>query len=293
MKARHLVFALPALLGGLATSWSAGETTFAQAAKNQPAAASYQSKEVIEDLGEIKEGAEEAMKYRANLTTTGTFTSNAKLSGNHGSGDFLFFPTLTGGFNKQLTKQISIDLEAKLESALYSRFSERSFAGYSAIATLDYRHKTNLPRLYISAEPYRYDNYDEGDLITQAVGVSVGTDWGYAFNRGNSLVLFGYNFTEYLSDPNIDDRHTHRTVLGLAHQFKPQLYGQVLYTFMHTGFEEIDRRDLRHVFAANLIYQFNHHLFGSLSASFVDNDSTQLRGSYQSAATSVALSWQF
>ncbi|MDB6175233.1 MAG: hypothetical protein JWL59_4544 [Chthoniobacteraceae bacterium] len=254
---------------------------------------SYQSKEVIEDLGEIKEGAEDEIKYRANLTTTGTFTSNAKLTGNHGSGDFLFFPTLTGGLNKQLTKQISFDFEAKLESALYSRFSERSFAGYSALATLDYRYKANLPRIYISAEPYRYDSYDIGDLITEAIGLGVGTDWGYAFNRGNSLALISYSFTDYISDPSIDTRHTHRIVAGVAHQLKPQLFGQLLYTFMETGFEDIDRRDLRHVVSANLIYQFNHHLFGTVSASFVDNDSTQLRGSYQSTGTSVGLSWQF
>jgi hypothetical protein len=289
MKARHFAFAIPALL--LAPSLMAQQAGMAHAAV--PAAASQQTQEVIEDLGEIKEGAEDQVKYRANLSTIGTFTSNAKLSGNHGSGDFLFFPTLTGGLNKQLTKKISFDFEAKLESALYSRYSERSFAGYSALATLDYRHQANLPRLYISAEPYRYDSYDTGDLITQAVGLSVGTDWGYAFNRGNSLVLASYSFTEYLSDPSIDNRHTHRLIAGVAHQLRPQLFGQVLYTFMQTGFEDIDRRDFRHVVAANLIYQFNHHLFGTVSTSFVDNDSTQLRASYQSTGASIGLTWQF
>jgi hypothetical protein len=47
------------------------------------------------------------------------------------------------------------------------------------------------------------------------------------------------------------------------------------------------------VVAANLIYQFNRHLFGNVGGTFIDNDSTQNRASYQAAVASVGLTWQF
>ncbi len=256
-----------------------------------------QSAQEIEDIGAIEaaegEGTASRLKFRASVATRADYTSNAKLSGNHGSGDVLFLPTVELGLNAPLGHGFSFDVAVKLEAAAYSRFDERGFIGYSAVTTLDWRPKPNLPRIYIGAEPYRYDSFDTGDLLTQALGLTAGTDWGFAFNGGNSLAFIGYSFTDYLADPNIDDRFSHRGTVGLVHQFKPQLYGQAYYQYQYTDFQEVDRRDSRHIFGVSLTYQINRRLFTSLTGSFVDNDSTQNLASYQSAGASLGLTWQF
>ncbi len=288
MKARHLAISLVPLLGGLSTPLFAQD---GKAVHSLRTSASQQSATSVEDLGEITEEA--PVKFRSDISTVANYTSNAKLSGNHGSGDFLFFPTIEGGVNVKLGKQFTFDLDTKVESAVYARFDERSFVGYSATATLDWRPKPNLPRIYIGAEPYRYDRFDTGDLITQAVGLTTGTDWGFSFNDGNTLAFVGYSFTHYYADPGIDERNQHRAVVGITHHIAQRVYGQVVYSYQHSDYDNVDRTDSRHIAAVNFSYQINRHLFATASASFVDNDSTQLRSSYQSTGASLGLTWQF
>jgi hypothetical protein len=153
--------------------------------------------------------------------------------------------------------------------------------------------RPSLPRIYVSAEPYRFDSFDTGDLVTQAIGLSVGTDWGYAFNGDRSLFYIGYSFTDYLSDPQIDNRLAHRASLGVAHQFSDRLTGQFYYSYQYSNYQDINRHDSRHIVGATLVYRFSDHLFGSLSSALVDNDATQDRASYQSFVTGVGLSLQW
>jgi hypothetical protein len=255
-----------------------------------------QSAEEVEDLGEIApdDGRSELRsKFRANVNFRSEYTSNAQLSGKHGSGDVLFFPGAELGFNTDLGHGFGLDLSTRLESALYARHDERAFIGYSAAATLDWRPKPNLPRVYVSAEPYRYDSFEAGGLLTQAVGLSAGTDWGFAFNKGNSLAFVGYSFTNYFSDPSIDNRTAHRAIVGVVHHFRPQFYGQAFYSYQYSDFQDVDRADSRHILGLSLTYQFNRRLFGTLSGSFIDSDSTQDRASYQSALVSAGVTLQF
>ncbi len=255
-----------------------------------------QSAEEVEDIGEIveKEGFNTLRdKLRFNVTARTAYTTNAKLDGSHKSSDMLFLPTLEVGFHTPLGEHFSFDLSTKLESATYAKYDERGFAGYSAIATLDYRFKKGLPRLYASVEPYRYDSYDTGDLITQAIGFTGGADWGFAFNAGRTLGFAGYSFTDYVSDPNIDSRLVHRAVLGLAHQIRSNLTGQLYYIYQYSDFTDFDREDSKNTVAGNLVYQFNQNWFGSLTAAFVTNDSDQNNASYDSFSTSLGLTLQF
>ncbi len=284
MNTRHFLLSIVPLLSGFAAAT-------AVAGDGKSFSTSQQSTTSVEDLGVIEEEA--AVKFRGDVSTVGTYTSNAKLTGNHASGDFLFFPTVEGGVNAKLGKGFTFDLDAKIESAVYSRFDERSFIGYSATTTLDWRPKPNLPRIYIGAEPYRYDSYDNGGLISQAIGLTAGTDWGFGFNNGNTLAFFGYSFTHYYADPGIDTLSQNRVLAGITHHIAPKLYGQLIYAFQHSNYDEVSRRDLRHIAIVNLSYQINAHLFTTLSGNFVDNDSTQLRASYQSAGASLGLTWQF
>jgi len=255
---------------------------------------SSQSAEVVEDIGEIEAaGGAAASKFRTSVNFRANYTSNAKLSGNHGSGDVLSMPTLEVGFNTQLGHGFGFDIAARIESVLYARFDERSFAGYSAVATLDWRSRPNTPRLYVSAEPYRYDSYDTGDLMTQALGVTAGTDWGFGFNAGNSYAAVGYSFSHYFADPSIDNRNAHRLVASVTHQLNPKLYGQLFYAYQYTLFEDVDRDDSRHILGLNLIYQINRRFFATATATFVDNESTQDQASYQAANAALGLTLQF
>jgi hypothetical protein len=255
-----------------------------------------QSADEVEDIGEINEDKGTAgftkSKFRASVTAREQYTTNARLSGNHSSGDYIFLPTLDIGYSTDLGQYFHFDIAGKLESAIYGRYDDRSFYGYSALATLDFRPSENSPRLYVGAEPYRYVSYDTGDRITQALGLSVGTDWGRSFNAGRSLLYAGYSFTVFLADPDEDDRTQHTIVLGLAHSFTARLTGQIYYSWQYSDFD-IDRRDSRHIVGGSLIYQFADRWFGSATTSFVDSDSTQDRSSYQSFGASLGLTKEF
>ena len=251
-----------------------------------------QTADEIEDIGVISESKSQS-KWRVNASGRAQYTSNAILSGNHGSDDFLFLPTVEVGYHTPLGKQFSFDLSAKIESAIFGEHSDRSFVGYSAVATLDYTYKPGLPRVYATVEPYRYDAFDSGELATQAVGFTGGVDWGRGFNAGRSLVFAGYSFSGYIADPSIDSRTAHRAVLGLAHQIRSNLTGQAYYAYQYSDYTDFGRNDHRNVIAGNLIYQFADHFFGTLNASWVNNDSTQNHGSYQGVGAGLGLTLQY
>lgn len=303
MKARS-IFITTATIGSLAVSAIAQDPR----SYSYQSSAKAQSADEIEDLGEIsasdsagREGDGKSIpepaplkrKFRFNVTARGEFTSNAKLSGDHSSGDILGLPTIEAGYNVALGKYFTFDLAAKVESAIFGDHNDRSFIGYSANATLDFRPRPGLPRIYISAEPYRYDSFDTGDLLTQAIGLAAGTDWGYAFNNGRSLLYGGYNFERYLADPSIDNRNAHRVVVGLAHQLRSNLTGQLFYAWQYNDFIDASRHDSRHLVGVNLIYTFSERWLGTLSTSFVDNDASVDRASYQSVNAGLGLTLQF
>jgi Putative beta-barrel porin 2 len=302
MKARRFPVPFLALmvLGVGAVAQDAKHYSYASASGTQSA-------EEIEDIGEISAGGGggggegKAMpepsalkgKFRFNVTARGEFTSNAKLSGNHSSGDFIGLPTVEGGYNVLLGKHFTFDLATKIESGIYADNSDRGFLGYSANATLDYRPKKGLPRVYVSAEPYRYDSFDTGGRITQAIGLAAGTDWGLAFNAGRSLAFVGYNYGHYFADPTIDNRDSHRVVVGVAHQLRQNLTAQLFYAWQYNDYTDIERSDSRNLVGLNFVCAFRDNLFGSFTTSFVDNDSSFDRASYQSITASLGLTLQF
>lgn len=289
MKAR--VFFLTASLAATGAVSAADDYSYHSSSRVQ-----RQTTEEIEDIGEISGDKGAAgfarSKFRASVTAREQYTTNARLSGNHSSGDYIFLPSLDVGYSTDLGEYFRFDISGRLESAIYGRYDDRSFYGYSALATLDYRPSPDAPRLYVSAEPYRYVSYDTGDRITQAVGFGIGTDWGRSFNGGRSLFYAGYSFNVFLADPDDDDRTQHSIILGLAHAFTARLTGQIFYSWQYSDFE-IDRRDSRHIVGGNLIYQFADRWFGSVTTSFVDTDSTQDRSSYQTFGASLGVTKEF
>lgn len=255
-----------------------------------------QSAEEIEDIGELveKQGFDAFRdKLRFKIDVREAYTTNALLEGSHGSSDAIFLPTLEAGFHTMMGEHFSFDFALKVDAATYAKYDERSFAGYSAVATLDYRIAPKLPRFYASVAPYRYDSFDTGDLLSQAIGFTAGTDWGFAFNAGRTLGFVGYSFTDYLADPNIDSRLVHRAVVGLAHQIRSNITGQLYYIYQYSDYTDFDRNDSKHTVAGNIIYQFTQQCFGSVTTSFITNDATQNGASYESFSTTVGLTFQF
>lgn len=249
----------------------------------------------VEDLGDIQAADESSVKskFRATVNVKGEFTSNALLTGHHDSNDFVFLPVVDLGYTQPLGPKFSIDLAAKIELGLYSNHDERAFVGYSVKSTLDYHPSKNLPRFYVGVEPYRYDSIDLGDRITQAIGFSAGTDWGYAFNHGHSLFFSGYSFTSYIADPTVDTRHSHKIVAGISHQFRSDLTGNLFYAWQYNDFINFDRHDSKHLVGLNLIYQFRQDWFATLSGAFADNDSDVNSATYQSVSGSLGVTYQF
>lgn len=286
---------LLALLLGLAGSLSAQDRkTDSYHSASGP---KKQSAEEIEDIGEIEEskGAFDSIrnKLRFQVDLRAAYTTNALLQGSHSSSDVIFLPTVEAGFHTPLGKYFSFDLSARVDSANYIEYDNRSFMSYGAMATLDFRPKKGMPRLYATIEPYRLDSYDTGDLLTQAIGFTGGVDWGLAFNGGRSLAFVGYSFTNYLSDPDIDSRNVNRAIVGIAHQIRSNLTAQLYYVYQYSDYTDFDRHDSKNTVAGNLVYQFNPHWFGSITAAFVDNDASQRNASYQSFSTTLGLTFQF
>ena len=283
MRARFLLL-LPALLCAH------------PAARAANLSASQSAKE-IQDIGLIEEAGPDAPpakpEFRSSVQFRSEFNTNARLTGNHSSGDLIFFPQIEVGFNAPLPHHFSFDIAAKVESGIYTQNQDSGFIGYSIISTLDWRPRINWPRIYVGAEPYRYDSFDTGERITQALGVTAGTDWGYAFNKGYSMVFLGYSATNYFSDPTLDNRLQQRAIIGVSHQFNARLTGTLFYQFARTDYHDTDRLDYRHLLGATLNYQFTRGIFGTATSSFADQDSTQDFASFQSFSLSLGVTVQF
>ncbi len=300
MKARlHLHLLAISLVGAPLLLASGASARFASSTR--------QSSDQVEDIGEISESGSgdakdsksapppppEPSKFRFNVGARAQYTTNAKLSGDHESSDAIFLPTLEAGYHAGLGSKFSFDSDFRFESGAYVANSERSFIGYSLQNTLDYRPKPNLPRIFIGAEPYRYDSTDRGRSITEAIALSIGSDYGYGFNNGKSMVFIGYTFTNHIANPTSDDRRSNTAIVGLTHTFTPLLTAQLFYQYQYSNFYDFDRDDSRHAIGLNFTYQFSRHLFGTLSGNWVSQDSSDERASYQSAGAALGLNLQF
>src|SRR6266478_1576624 len=248
MKARSFLLLLACASAGAVSVSAYDGRTVSTASRQKPSE--------IEDVGVIAESdakgdakatpppPAEPSRFRLNVGIRPEFTSNAKLSGSHESGDFLFMPSIEAGYKVPFGKTgFALDTVARLDSGLYVRYDERIFLSESIQSTLEWRPRPNAPRIFIGVEPYRLDGFDGQGRITQAIAASAGTDWGYGFNNGKSLAFIGYTFTEHFSDPSIDKRINHSVTTGLTHVITPKLTGQIYYQYQHDVFQAFDRID--------------------------------------------------
>ena len=295
MKLQHLAAAAALLV--FSTGPAFALQGFLVTAQSDKKATQQTHSEVKEDLGDVQPAEQTPLlsRFRASAQAQGEWISNAALLGNGGEGDFLFLPTLDVGFNQPLPHGFSFDLDAKFETVVYSQDSDRGFYGVSGSATFDWRPRPNLPRIFVSAEPYRYNSFDTDSNVAGAFVISTGVDQGFFINRGKTLLYGGYKYSQYHASPSLDDRGAHRLTAGVTHQFKPSLYGQLYYSFQYSDYREQPsiRHDRRNVVGLNFVYQLSEHLFTSLTSSYVDNGSSRQLARYQNYIVGAAVTWQF
>lgn len=231
--------------------------------------------------------------FRLNVGMNPRFTTNAMLSESHSSADFIFLPSIEAGYKLPMDHGFALDTVARLDSGIYGRYTERTFIGYSLQSTFEWRPSPKAPRVFIGVEPYRLDRFDGQGRITEAFALSAGSDYGYAFNNGNSLLFVGYALTDHFSDPKIDSRVNHSVLVGYSQLIAPKLIGQAFYQYQHDNYQSFDRDDDRHTLGLSLTYQIDRHFFTTLSASWATNDSTQRHASYESAGVGVSLNYQY
>ncbi len=116
-------------------------------------------------------------------------------------------------------------------------------------------------------------------------------DW--VFNKGRSIVFGGYGFSYYFASPTLDTRLTNRITIGITHQFRPAIFGQLFYSYQYSVYQNLDRDDSRNIVGLNFTYQISRNLFATLNTSFVDNISTISTATYQSLNAGLGFTYQF
>jgi hypothetical protein len=252
------------------------------------------SESAREDLGDIREEGVEPFKptFRGHVSATGQYVTNARLEGDHSSSDFLFQPLAEVGMNIPLGHGLDFDVVARVEAVSYSAFSSRNFFGFSGAATLAYRYRNSLPRIFLGVEPYWYSGFS-GDYVGSAIGFTAGTDHEITLNRGKTMLFGGYKFTRFYAAPRLNDRDEHLIILGVTHQFTSRLFGQLYYSIQFAEFLERDRSDVRNAVGLTGIYQFADNLFGNVTATLVDNNSGDDLFSHQNFGLGIGVTYQF
>jgi len=270
---------------------------WAGVASSQPSqqSGSTLSAEAREDIGDIRPLDEIPWTayFYGNAQIQGEYTANARLLGNEGSSDYLWMPTLTGGFNVPLGQKFTLQTAARMETIAYSKHQDLGFFGFSGDVTLDYQPKPELPHFYVGMQPYYYWGFDTSDRVGEAIAFSGGVTDSRFIYRGKTMIFGGYNFSSYVSSPSLDNRDSHRALIGVTQQIKPALYAQLYYAFQFTNYLDQDRRDARHMLGLNMVYQFSEKLFGSVNGTFINNHSTNSLATYQNLAFGTGLTYQF
>ena len=250
---------------------------------------------VIEDLGDIRPLADKSLLKRMRLTASVSteYVSNALYSGNHGSGDFLLRPSISGALDHPMEHGFSLSLNARTESFIYSKFDESSFWGFSGSVFLNYQPTNDSLRFYAGIEPSWYASLRTGDQLSEALGISGGVAKDWAFNRDRTVFFVGYHFSHYFSFPTADDRNSHRVTLGVTHQLRPSFYGQLYYSFQYSDYTRAARDDSRNLVGLNFVYQVGIHWSGNLTTYLVDNDSTIARATYQAFGIGIGAAYRF
>ena len=254
-----------------------------------------QSPAIIEDLGDIRPLADKSFLQKLRITAAlrTEFVSNALSVGNHGSGDFLLLPSVNAAFDQPLTDGLSLSFNARVESYIYAKFDQSSFWGFSGSTFLNYQPTRDSVRIYAGIEPYWYASVRSGNQLSEALGISAGIQKEWSFNRDQTVLFLGYNFSDYVSFPTADNRNAHRITVGVTHQIRPSLHGQLYYSYQYSDYTSAPRHDSRNLAGVNLVYRITNHWTGNATTYFVDNGSTAARASYQTVGFGVGVSYQF
>lgn len=257
--------------------------------------AAEQPASVIEDLGDIRPLADKSLLQilRVSVALRGEYVSNALSAGNHGTGDFLLLPSIHGAFDQPLGHGLSLSVNARIESFIYSKFDESSFWGIGGSLFLNYQPTKDSIRIYAGIEPSWYASIRTGDQLAESLAISAGVQKEWAFNRDQTVFFVGYSFSDHFSFPSADNRNSHRFTTSVTHQLRPSLHAQLYYSYQCSDYTSASRHDSRNLAGLNFVYQFGNRWSGNATAYFVDNDSTATRASYQTVGIGLGVACHF
>jgi len=126
----------------------------------------------------------------------------------------------------------------------------------------------------------------DADRLSSAIGLTAGIDHSYVFNRGHSVAFGGYQFYRYFAAPSRDERDAHQVLLGVTHQFRSNLFGQIFYSVRYEDFDTRNYTDF-------LLYQFSQNVFGTVTGTYVQEIASDDIHDYSSVGLTLGVTWQF
>lgn len=99
------------------------------------------------------------------------------------------------GYNQPLGHGLRVDAPVRQEAYFFGRLDELDFWGTFGDVRLSYRPVESGPVLFVTAQPYRYENMDTGDQFLSAVNVVVGATQSSVFNTINRCFTLATVFT--------------------------------------------------------------------------------------------------
>jgi len=250
---------------------------------------------VQEDLGDIRpaDHAPLASYFSGDVTVNTQYTSNAPLYHSRDEADMLISPAMEETFAAPVSKNLRVDITARVEDYSYVSHQNLGFWGFSGNGYLEYRYNPAAPRFYVGVEPYYYFTYSQGNRLTSALAPVAGVDHTISINRGKTLAYMGYHFGDYFSSPGIDTRQSHTIDVSVTQQLRRDLYAQLYWELQYSRYTTDNRDEMRNIIGANLIHQLNPQQYVSLFVNYVDNASDNSLAKYEVVNAGVSFVWQY
>jgi hypothetical protein len=247
------------------------------------------------DMTELKRQATKEVFYRLGLFNDIEYQSNADLQGNGGSGAVLFNPGVEGGLTWDFAPQLKLDVSGRVESGIYEGISDQDYWGADSAVKLKYQYSKYYPEFYVGPRLYRFQSFDDGDLLSEAVMAVTGLNYGYNIRQTGTYPFVNLQYQHQWVTPSALERDVYRATVGVTQELYKALFLQAYYEYRYSDYQNTNRSDRRNILGSALIWQPLSYLTLRLNFNFIDNDSSVERAQYQTfnGGLGSALSWKF
>jgi len=262
-----------------------------------------------EDLGQLQETGLYQPTFGLNASSQFTTVTNALQQGKNSSADFLFMPAVNATLFQPLPYGFNLDALLQLNSVIYTRFSNLNFWGPSGEAHANWQYAPWAPKLFFGTEPYYFQSFTGNANVTSAATITTGILQNYSLGKdGRTQLTLGYKFSDFYANPSFDNRYLNTASVtitrNLAAGVSAGLFYAYQYSYYRNAVQVVDpnnvfnllsthRQDSQNIIGLNLTKHFNRHFTGTVSGSWVGDNSTLSGYSYQNFIVSVGLNWQF